>query len=118
LTVLWPFALKCAEDRLNNLVHGADGRMPYQTIAILEALKIKLSDFNIFGSPCYVLDAGLWSGLEPIPKSEPRAQMGIYVGRSPPHASKVSLVLNPRTGHALPQFHIVYDDDFTMVSYL
>jgi hypothetical protein len=24
-TILWPFALKCTEDRLNNLVHQADG---------------------------------------------------------------------------------------------
>jgi hypothetical protein len=24
-TIMWPFALKCAEDRLNNLVHHADG---------------------------------------------------------------------------------------------
>jgi hypothetical protein len=28
------------------------------------------------------------------------------------------LVLNPRTGHVSPQFHVVYDDDFTTVSNL
>ncbi len=44
--------------------------------------------------------------------------MGIYVGRSPSHASNVSLVLNPRTGHVSPQFHVVCDYDFTTVSYL
>ncbi len=44
--------------------------------------------------------------------------MGIYVGRSPSHASNVSLVLNPRTGHVSHQFHALYDDDFTTVSYL
>jgi hypothetical protein len=27
-------------------------------------------------------------------------------------------MVNPRTGHVLPQFHVVYDDDFTAVSYL
>ncbi len=26
--------------------------------------------------------------------------------------------MNPRTGHILPQSHVVYDDDFTMVPYL
>jgi len=26
--------------------------------------------------------------------------------------------LNPRTGHVSPQFHVVYDDDFTTVPYL
>ena len=53
-----------------------------------------------------------------IPKWEPQAQMGLYVGRSPSHASNVALVLNPRTGHVLPQFHVVFDDDFTTVEYL
>jgi hypothetical protein len=72
----------------------------------------------MFGSLCYVLDAHLQSGLKAIPKWEPWAWMGIYVGQSPSHASYISLVLNPRTGHVLPQFHVVYDDDFTTVSYL
>jgi hypothetical protein len=53
-----------------------------------------------------------------IPKWEPQACMGIYVGWSPSHASNVALVLNPRTGHILPQFHVVFDDDFTTVKYL
>jgi hypothetical protein len=43
--ILWPFALKYAEDGLNNLVHQADGCTPYQTIASFETSKIKLSDF-------------------------------------------------------------------------
>jgi hypothetical protein len=44
--------------------------------------------------------------------------MGIYVGRSPLHASTVGLILNPCTGHVSPQFHVVYDDDFITVPYL
>jgi hypothetical protein len=44
--------------------------------------------------------------------------MGLYVGCSPSHAANVSLILNPRTGHISPQFHIVFDDDFTTVPYL
>ena len=44
--------------------------------------------------------------------------MGIYVGRSPLHASNVGLILNPRTGHVSPQYHVVYDNDFTTVPYL
>ena len=53
-----------------------------------------------------------------MPKWDPRARMGIYVGRSPSHASTVGLILNPRTGHVSPQFHIVYNDNFTTVPYL
>jgi hypothetical protein len=44
--------------------------------------------------------------------------MGIYVGWSPSHAANVSLILNPRTGHISPQFHVVYNNDFTTVLYL
>jgi hypothetical protein len=44
--------------------------------------------------------------------------MGIYVGRSPSHASNFGLILNPRTGHVSPQYHVVYYNDFTTVPYL
>jgi hypothetical protein len=117
LTILWPFALKCAKDRLNFLVHQADGQTPYKTIANLDSSNVKVSNFHTFGSPCYVLDQRLQSGASMIPKWEPQAPMGIYVGQSPSHASNVALVLNSRTGHILPQFHDVFDDDFTTVEY-
>jgi hypothetical protein len=117
-TIRWPFALKHTEDRLNHLVHRSDGWTPYETLAGIDASKIKVSNFHTFGSPCYVLDQRLQSGSSMIPKWELRAQMGIYVGRSPSHASNVALVLNPRTGHVSPQFHVVFDDDFTTVEYL
>jgi hypothetical protein len=42
-----PLHLKCAEDRLNNLVHRSDGRTPYQTLASLDAVKIKLLIFTL-----------------------------------------------------------------------
>ncbi len=79
LTILWPFALKCAKDRLNHLVHRSDGRTPYETLAGINASGIKVSNFHTFGSPCYVLDQQLQSGSSMIPKWEPRARMGIYV---------------------------------------
>ncbi len=44
--------------------------------------------------------------------------MGIYVGRSQHHAGNVALVLNPKTGLVSPQFHVVFDDDFTTVPHL
>jgi hypothetical protein len=53
-----------------------------------------------------------------MPKWEPCTQMGIYVGQLPSHASNVALVLNPRTGHVSPQFHVVFSNDFTAVPYL
>jgi hypothetical protein len=48
LTILWPYAIKCYDDRLNNLVHHADGRTPYnyETLASLDAAPINMSNFR------------------------------------------------------------------------
>jgi hypothetical protein len=78
--ILWPFALKCCKDWLNNPTHHADGQTPYQTIAGLESSKVILSNFYTFGCPCYVLDHHIQSRNGTMPKWEPRAQMGIYIG--------------------------------------
>ena len=44
--------------------------------------------------------------------------MGIYLGKYPAHAENVALVLNPKTGLVTPQYHVVFDDDFTTVLHL
>ncbi len=88
-TILWPFATKCYEDRLNNLVHRADGRTPYETLANLDAALINTSNFHSFGCPCYVLDHQLQTGTGKILKWDPWVWMGIYVGHLPSHASNV-----------------------------
>jgi hypothetical protein len=117
-TILWPFAVKCYKDRLNNFVHHADGQSPYETVASLDATPISTSNFCTFGCPWYNLDHWLQSGTGKISEWEPQVWMGIYVGRLPSHASNVALILNPCTGHVLLQFHVVYVDVFTTVSYL
>jgi hypothetical protein len=106
-TILWPFALKCTEDWMNNLVHRADGRTPYQALTGLDPIKLDVSNFHTFGWSCYVLDHYLQSGNSIVPKWEPQAQMGLYVGGSPSHAANVSMIFNPHTGHVSPQFHVV-----------
>ncbi len=40
------------------------------------------------------------------------------MGHSPSHTRSVALVLNPCTGHASPQFHVVFDDLYSTVSYI
>jgi hypothetical protein len=88
-TILWPFALKCYEDRIKNLVHQADGYTPFEALAGLDPTSINASNFSPFGCPCYVLDNCLQLGSGKIPKREPRKRMGIYVGRSPSHAANI-----------------------------
>ena len=45
-------------------------------------------------------------------------RLGIYLGHSPSHAGSIALILNLRTGHASPQFNVVFDDLFTTVAYM
>ena len=44
--------------------------------------------------------------------------MGIYLGHSPFHADNVALVFNLQTGHVSPQYHVIFDEQFTTVEYL
>jgi hypothetical protein len=117
-TILWPFAIECYKDWMNNLTFWADGRTLFETLARVNSTPVNSSNFHTFGCPCYILDHCLQLGEGIIPKFEPRVRMGVYVGWSLPHAANVSLILNPRTGHISPQFHVIYIDDFTTVPYL
>ena len=46
---------------------------------------------------------------------QPRSRRGVFVGFSKVHSSDVPLILNPRTGHISPQYHVVFDDTFSTV---
>jgi hypothetical protein len=77
------------------------------------------STTHIFGSPCFVLDSQLQSEIDSAPKWKlPRSRLGIYVGHSPAHAGPVALVINPQTGHVLPQYHVVFYELFTTVTFM
>ena len=116
--MIWPFAIKCYEDQMNNLTCHANGRTPFKALTGLESSPLRIKDFRTFGCSCYALNHWLQSGQSMVLKWDSWARMGIYVGRSPSHASSVGLILNPRTGHISPQYHVVYDNDFTTVPYL
>ena len=84
--------------------------MRYSGVA---AMTLHLRDFHTFECPCYILDSRLQTNPKGVPKWEPRERLGIYLGRSPAHAANVALVLNPNTGLVYPQFHVVFDENFT-----
>ena len=68
--------------------------------------------------PIFTLNKGLQSGLGTIPKWNLGSNVGVYSGHSPEHASNVALVLNLTTGHVLPQYLIVFDNNFSTVDYI
>jgi hypothetical protein len=66
--------------------------------------------------PYYALDSRLRNvGSIGPPKWEPRSNIRVYLGHSLFHAGGVALVYNLSTGHISPQYHIVFDNDFTTV---
>jgi hypothetical protein len=115
--MMWPFAIKEAAFWLNRFSLRSDGRSCEATFFNIDKDLFHLTTLCVFGSPCFVLDSRLQSGIAGPPKWEPRSRLGIYVGHSPSHAGLVALVLNPRMGLIFPQFHVIFDDLITTVPY-
>jgi len=71
---------------------------------------------HTFGCPCFVLQDKLRTGLDKLPRWEPRSTKGIFLGKSQHHANSASIVLNLDTGRVTTQQHIVFDDHFSTVA--
>ena len=116
-SLLWPFAWKDFETCYNNFYLDNDGLAPIHRFT-KSKIRVDLRDFHPFGCPVFVLALPLQSGMSAIPKWDPRACVGIYLGHSPCHAGNVALVLNPKTLRVSPQFHVFFDDEFTTVLFM
>ena len=112
--MLWPFAVSTAINLENELSLDANGRLPLQQLTATDS-PIKLRDHHTLGCPVYVLESSVQLTSKRLLKSEPRARVGIYLDRSLLCAGNVALVLNPSTRHVSPQFHVVFDDEFTLI---
>ena len=116
-TILWPFSLQSIVDRHNHLSLDKDGKSPLEKFTQTKD-EINPADFHTRGCPVYILDSENHSGGLGTPKWDPKSHAGIYLGRSPNHAGSVALVVNLSTGLVSPQFHVIFDDEFTTVDYL
>jgi len=100
-----------AADVCNFSPNVASGISPIELFAQVDvAPRVKHS--HTFGSPVYVLDAHLQTAGHRLKKWERKSRIGIYLGSSPRHSRKISLVLSLKTGHVSPQFHVKHDDLF------
>ena len=111
---LWPFAIQYAVWVHNRLPPNGAGWSPDELWSKQKAIHSHLPRAHVFGCPVYVLDAKLQDGKK-IPKWDSRARQGIFVGFSRHHSTSVPLILNPKTQHISPQYHVVFDDDFSTV---
>ena len=109
----WPFAVRYA-CYLFNHCPDSSGTCPADRFHGTLTPRHKLLDFHSWGCPVYVLDPKLQQGRK-LPKWQPRSRRGVFVGFSKVHSSDVPLILNPRTGHISPQYHVVFDDTFSTV---
>ena len=114
-TNLWPYAIRMANDAINNTPSFQDGerRSPIEIFAKTGVVD-NPKHWKTFGCPTYVLSNELQGG-RPFHKWQQRARVGIYVGRSPHHGRNVALVLDRETGLVSPQFHVKHDPAFQTV---
>ena len=114
-TNLWPYALRMASDSFNNSpnLQSSQKQTPLQIISGSD-VDTNLKHYHSFGCPAYILSSELQQG-KPFGKWKSRAEVGIYLGRSPHHNRNVGLILNRSTGLVSPQFHVKYDNNFDTV---
>jgi hypothetical protein len=107
---VWPYAMRMANDVSNFAPGIRDAISPIEKLTqVAVAPRVRRS--HTFGSPVYVLENKLQTGKS-IPKWNEKSRIGLYLGSSPRHSRNVALVLNLRTGHVSPQFHVLFDDLF------
>ena len=66
--------------------------------------------------PVYILESKATDGI--MLKWNDKAGVGVFLGHSPVHAGSVSLVFNPRILHVLPQYHVAFNDNLSIVLYM
>jgi transposase InsO family protein len=112
---LWAFAMNYAIWVYNRLPSSMLGGLsPNEVWSGNRSSHEELRRAHVFGCPVYVLDPKLADG-DKVPKWNHRARMGMFLGFSHEHSSLVPLVLNLRTGHVSPQYHVIFDDNFETV---
>jgi hypothetical protein len=110
----WPFAVRHTCTFHNASIDPNTGMSPHHRFTG-EPAPWRMSDFHVFRCPVFVLDKHLQDG-DSLPKWRARCWTGIYIGHSLQHAGNVPLVYNPSTTHAIPQYHLTFDDSFSTIT--
>jgi hypothetical protein len=84
----WPQAIDCNVWVFNRLPNSTSGILPNKLWSQVQHVDNKLCCAHVFGCPVYVLDASLQDGKK-IPKWNPRACLGLFLGFSDLQSSLV-----------------------------
>ena len=112
---LWPFAMDYAVYLYNRMPNKDTGVAPLELFCGSKLDAKILRSAHVWGCPAFVLDPKLQDGKK-LPKWNVRSRRGQFLGFSAEHSSTIGLIRNVRTGNVSPQFHVVYDDEFTTVA--
>ena len=66
--MLWPFATKCAQDRMNKLQVDLNLETPGMRFYNTKAVNVKLKHYHKFGCPVYILYSRLQTNPKGVPK--------------------------------------------------
>ena len=112
---LWPYAFEHAIFLWNNLLGCTSGIAPLELFTGVSLASFDhLQQSHVCGCPTYVLDPKLQHGKK-LPKWQACARWGQYLGVSPDHSRTIGRILSLLSGFISPQYHVTYDDLFSMV---
>jgi hypothetical protein len=111
---LWTFALQYAIRLHNHIPQHGKTVTPYEVFTNSIDVNSSLQNARVWGCPAYVLDPTIQDGKK-LPKWQPRARCGQFLGFSDSHSATVGLIKNLRTGFVSPQYHIICDEQFQTI---
>jgi hypothetical protein len=113
----WTRAMDYAVWIYNRIPHMDTGISPLEmwSRSCYQSTSEVLVNCHTWGCPVFILEPKLCKSGVKIPKWAPRSGHGVVMGFSKFHSSLIGLVLNKPTGSISPQFHVVFDDGFTIV---
>jgi hypothetical protein len=112
---LWPLAVRHVVYLHNLLPNAETGFSPSDLFTRTKHPTKHLLNLHPLFCPAYALDKTIADGHK-LPRWKPRSDRYVFVGFSEKHASTVPLLLNPRTGSIVTNYHVVFDDWFSTVS--
>ncbi|KAL7459520.1 hypothetical protein ACHAWC_011291, partial [Mediolabrus comicus] len=113
---LWTFAVVQAVYVWNRLPKADLGyHTPIEVLSGLKSDHRELRRIKTWGCPTFVLHPTIQDGKK-LPKfKKSRSRLAQHLGVSKEYSSMTGVCRNLRTNHASPQFHVVYDELFTVI---
>ena len=113
----WTFALSHAKTIHNMTPRRGKTKCPYEEFTD-ELPPLRPPDFRTFGCPVFVLTKEMQDGKPTGNFSKAKSYLGVHIGQSPKHSGNVPIVYNPATGLVSPQYHVIFDESFSIASTL